>query len=510
MDNGSGVVASGMDVADSQWAESRLFNRDLAPAGAAERTWGTWHFAALWVGVSVCIPTYTLAAGMITQGMTWWQALITVTLGNVIVLVPIVLNAHAGTRYGIPFPVLLRSSFGVWGANIPALMRAIVACGWFGIQTWIGGSAIYVLHAVIFGFTPAGPADLIPGIGLSLGQLACFLLFWAINLLVILRGIETLKWLETFAAPFLLAIGVGLLAWGVTAAGGFGVVLSADVVAKVRGGEAADFQFWSVFWPNLTAMVGFWATLALNIPDFTRFARRQRDQVLGQLIGLPTSMAFFAFIGIAVTAATVVIFGEAIWDPVQLIGRFPQVWVVGFSLFALTLATLSTNLAANVVSPANDFSNLWPRRIDFKTGGIITCVIGVLIMPWRLYNDLAAYIFTWLIGYGALLGSICGVMLADYHLLRRRRLVVEDLYRENGVYSFGGSGYNWRALVALAAGIVPNVPGFLAQASHGAIEVGAFWSELYTHAWFVSLFIAGGVHWLLGRLSPPADLRDAP
>ncbi|MEO1086130.1 MAG: cytosine permease, partial [Acidobacteriota bacterium] len=321
-------------------------------------------------------------------------------------------------------------------------------------------------------------------------------------------GIETLKWLETWAAPFLLAIGLGLLYWGVSSAGGFGVVLSDEVVAKVRGGAATDFDFWRVFWPNLTALVGLWATLAINIPDFTRFARSQRDQILGQLIGLPTAMALFAFIGIAVTASTVVIFGEAIWDPVQLIGRFPQAGVVVFALFALSLATLSTNLAANVVSPANDFSNLWPRRIDFRRGGIITCVIGVAIMPWRLYNDLAAYVFTWLIGYGALLGAVCGVMLVDYHLLRRRRLAVDDLYREDGVYSFRG-GFNWRALTALALGIAPCVPGFVAQVSQGAVQVPVFFNEIYAHAWFVSVAVAGGVHGLLTVLFPPEGLDAA-
>jgi NCS1 family nucleobase:cation symporter-1 len=329
---------------------SRLYNEDLAPVPPGERSWGMWNIAALWVGMAVCIPTYTIAAGLISQGMSWTQALFTVTLGNLIVLAPMVLNAHAGTKYGIPFPVLLRSSFGTFGANVPALMRALVACGWFGIQTWIGGEAIYTLHAVIFGFDPAGPADLLPVLGLSWGQLACFLLFWAINIGVIVAGIDTIKWLETLAAPFLLLIGVGLLWWGVGEAGGFGVVLSDATIARVRGGLPGEFDFWAVFWPNLTAMVGFWATLSLNMPDFTRYARSQRDQMLGQLVGLPTTMAFYTFIGIAVTSATVVIFGEAIWDPVQLLGRFDSPVVVGFSLFVLTLATLSTNIAANVVA----------------------------------------------------------------------------------------------------------------------------------------------------------------
>ena len=483
--------------------QSPLYNEDLAPVPAERRSWGLWHIAALWVGMAVCIPTYTLAAGLISQGMTWGQALFTITLGNLIVLIPMMLNAHAGAKYGIPFPVLIRSSFGTLGANIPALMRALVACGWFGIQTWIGGSAIYVLLTVLFGFEPAGPGDLIPVVGLSWGQLSCFLVFWAINIAVILAGIDTIKWLETLAAPFLLLVGVGLLWWGVSAGGGFGQVLSDETVAAVRGGLVGDFNFWAVFWPNLTAMVGFWATLSLNIPDFTRYARSQRDQVLGQAIGLPTTMALYSFVGIAVTSATVLVFGEAIWDPVLLLGRFDSKLIVGFALFALTIATLSTNIAANVVSPANDFSNLWPRVITFKRGGLITGVIGILIFPWRLYTDLSNYIFTWLIGYSALLGSIAGVMLVDYFLIRRSQLDTDALYQPDGPYAFGGSGFNWRALVAMAAGILPNVPGFLAQASGGSIAVAPIFDALYPYAWFVSLLLSGLVHLGLTRAFPP-------
>lgn len=491
-------------------ASSPLYNKDLAPVPLSERTWGLWHLAALWVGMAVCIPTYTLAAGMISQGMSWKQALGTIALGNLIVLVPMMANAHAGTRYGIPFPVLLRSSFGTRGANIPALMRALVACGWFGIQTWIGGSAIYSLFVVLFDASPAGPESALPVLGISAGQLACFLLFWAINIAIILAGIETIKWLEAFAAPVLLAIGLGLLAWAVSSAGGFSVVLSEETLARVRGSLQGDFRFWSVFWPNLTAMVGFWATLSLNIPDFSRYAKRQKDQMLGQLIGLPTTMTLFAFIGIAVTCATVVLYGEAVWDPVQLLTRFPSPAVVVFSLFALTLATLSTNIAANVVSPANDFSNLSPRRINFKQGGLITGALGIVIMPWRLYNDLGNYIFTWLIGYSALLGSIGGVMLADYFVVRGTRLAVNDLYLEEGAYSYGGRGFNWRALTAVGLGILPNVPGFLAQASGGAIGVSPFWNQLYTYAWFVSLAVSGPCHILLSRLFPPSPVVPAP
>jgi NCS1 family nucleobase:cation symporter-1 len=486
---------------------SFLWNKDLAPTDAEHRTWSIWNIAALWVGMAVCIPTYMLAAGLIDQGMTWWQALLTVTLGNLIVLVPMLLNAHAGTKYGIPFPVLLRASFGTIGSNIAALMRAVVACGWFGIQTWIGGSAIYALHAVIFGFTPVDPAAnpelIIPMIGLSWGQLGCFFLFWAINIVVIIMGIESIKWLETLAAPFLLLIGLALLIWGVAQAGGFGVIFSEATVAQIRSAVPGEFNFWVVFWPSLTAMVGFWATLSLNIPDFTRFARTQRDQALGQLIGLPTTMALFAFIGIAVTCATVVIFGEAVWDPVALIGRFDNVAVVAFALFGLTIATLSTNIAANVVAPANDFSNVAPRLISFRTGGIITGIIGILIMPWKLLADLGAYIFTWLIGYGALLGAIGGVMIADYYLIRRARLNADALYDPAGEYAFGGSGFNWRAIVALLVAILPNVPGFLNAASNGRFVILEGLHAIYPYAWFVGFTIAFVLHIALTAVFPP-------
>jgi nucleobase:cation symporter-1, NCS1 family len=488
-------------------SQSSLYNEDLAPVGLSDRSWSKWAIAALWVGMAVNIPTYTLSAGMISQGMSWEQALLVIALGNLIVLIPMVLNAHAGTEYGIPFPVILRASFGTRGANIPALMRALVACGWFGIQTWIGGSAIYTLLSVIFGFEPAGAADMLPIIGLSWGQLASFLLFWAFNIVIILSGINSVKWLESLAAPFLLLVGLGLLWWAVSEAGGFSVVLSDATVAKVRGTLTGDYSFWAVFWPNLTAMVGFWATLSLNIPDFSRYAHSQRDQILGQFIGLPTTMTLYAFIGITVTSASVVIFGEAVWDPVLLLGRFENPLVVGFALFGLTIATLSTNIAANVVSPANDFSNLWPRRINFKMGGLITGVIGVIIFPWKLYTDLANYIFTWLIGYSALLGSIAGVMLVDYFIIRKMKLLVEELYREDGVYSYGGSGINSRAVIATLAGILPNVPGFLAQASGGGIHVPGIFHSIYTYAWFVSLFVAGLVYLLLMKYSGGRDAQ---
>ncbi len=484
----------------SEMSNSDLYNEDLAPTTMAQRKWSMWNIASLWIGMAVCIPTYMLAAGLIDSGMSWQEAMFTIILGNTIVLVPMVLNAHAGTKYGIPFPVMLRASFGPIGSNIAALMRAIVACGWFGIQTWIGGSAIYTLLGVLFGLQPGVDDQVISWLGISFPQFGCFMIFWLINVAIILAGIESIRWLETLSAPFLILVGFGLLYWAVDAAGGFGVILSAETVAKIKSASGTqNASFWKIFFPALTGMVGFWATLSLNIPDFTRFARSQKDQILGQFLGLPTTMAIYSFIGIAVTCATVVIFGQAIWDPVQLLARFDAPLIVILSLLSIIIATLTTNIAANVVSPANDFSNLRPTLISFKTGGLITAVMGIVIMPWRLTSDLGNYIFIWLIGYSALLGPIGGIMICDYFILRRQKLKVEDLYSRNGIYSYR-NGINWKAVLVLFLAILPNVPGFINAATKTAIFP-AFFDQLYTYSWFVGLSLAMTLYYLLMRKS---------
>jgi nucleobase:cation symporter-1, NCS1 family len=485
MADGSVVELSADELA--QIKTHPTYNDDIAPTAIAQRTWGLWNIAALWVGMSVCIPTYTLASDLIKQGMSWWQADLTILLGNCIVLIPMVLNAHAGTKYGIPFPVLARASFGVRGSNIPAMLRAFVACGWFGIQTWIGGWAIFELAKTVWPSLPAGdPHALFPGAV----PFACFILFWLVNLYFIWNGTESIRWMETLAAPFLILCGLALLAWAYVRSGGWGPMLSQGDHFATRG------AFFKAFFPGLTAMVGYWATLSLNIPDFTRFAKSQRDQVLGQAVGLPTTMTLFAFIGSAVTSATIFIFGKAIWDPVALVAKIGHVGVVVIALFALSVATLSTNIAANVVSPANDLSNLAPRRISFRTGGIITAVVGILIMPWRLYSDPTGYIFTWLIGYSALLGPIGGILVSDYFVLRRTRLQVVAMFQDGGPYRYRG-GYNPKAIVALVIAILPNVPGFLGQI--GLLHAGAFWSSLYSYAWFTGFIVAGSLYYVLMR-----------
>jgi NCS1 family nucleobase:cation symporter-1 len=421
--------------------------------------------------------------------MSWWQAVLTIFLGNCVVLLPMVLNAHAGTKYGIPFPVYCRPSFGVVGANVPAILRALVACGWFGIQAWIGGWAIFKILALYFRSWEAMPPAFL---GISLPQLGCFLFFWGINMFVIHKGIDSIRVLLNIKAPLLIALGLALLFWAYKNAGGFGPML--DKPSAFAEGQPKAGQFLSFFFPALTGMIGFWATLSLNIPDFTRYAYSQRDQLVGQAAGLPTTMGLFSFIGVAVTSATVIIYGETIWDPVVLITRFKSPVLLVIALVSLCIATLATNIAANVVSPANDFANLWPSKITFRTGGYITGVIGILIQPWKLVADPTGYIFTWLVGYSALLGAIGGVLICDYYVLRKTKLDLVKLYEKNGPYWYSG-GWNPKAIVALLAGILPNLPGFLGTIK--VMEVGAFWMKLYNYAWFVGFAISFAVYGVL-------------
>jgi NCS1 family nucleobase:cation symporter-1 len=455
----------------------------MAPVPAEERTWRARDLAVLWISMSACVPTYMLASSLIDGGMNWSDAVLTIFLGNCIVLVPMALNAHAGTRYGIPFPVYCRAAFGLRGANVPALMRALVACGWFGIQTWIGGMALHTLLAVWFPeWTDAPP---IAGLDITMPQAGCFLAFWFVNIVVVWRGIDTIRVLLNIKAPLLIALGLALLAWAYVQAGGFGPMLSQPSAFEV--GQPKEGLFWAFFFPALTANVSFWATLALNIPDFSRYARSQRDQIVGQALGLPPTMALYSFIGVAVTSATVVIYGSAIWDPVQLLTKFENHAVLIVAMLSLCLATLATNIAANVVSPANDFAHLKPKWISFRIGGLITGVIGLVIQPWRLVANAGVYINTWLIGYSLLLGACGGVLIADYWVLRRGCLDLRGLYRRDGPYWYTG-GFNPIALIALAAGIAPCLPGFAAAAK--LVEVPAFWSDLYAYAWFVSFGVS--------------------
>ncbi len=515
-----GIQELTVDVSGSPY-----FSPDMGPVNRAGRRWGMKDIAVLWISMSACIPTYMLASGLINGGMNWWQAVLTIFLGNVIVLMPMVLNAHAGTKYGIPFPVYCRASFGIRGANIPALLRAFVACGWFGIQTWIGGGAIYrIFTAFIPAWEQLPKYFGEPGVansGVNLAQLGCFLAFWLVNMWVIYMGIESIRILLNIKAPLLIILGLALLAWAYIRAEGFGKML--ETPSQFALGQPQEGKFWSFFVIALTGNVGFWATLALNIPDFSRYARSQRDQVWGQALGLPTTMGLYSFIGVAVTSAAFVIYPnlppeqkQNLWDPVFLLSLFSNKAVLVFAMCALALATLATNIAANVVSPANDFAHLWPKRISFRIGGFITGVIGILIQPWRLAMPMPrVYIGKWLVGYSSLLGAVGGVLIADYFVIRRTRLNQAGLYQQSGPYWYTG-GFNLLGVIALLAGIGLCVPGFLAAVGFVALQsdatagaelhrIPAFWGDLYSYAWFTSFGTAFVLYIVLMLCCGPRD-----
>jgi nucleobase:cation symporter-1, NCS1 family len=478
---------------------SPLWNKDLAPTRLEQRTWSTWNIAALWIGMSVVISTYMIAGDMIEAGMNWWQAMLTVMLGNTIVLIPMCLNAHAGTKYGVAFPVLLRASFGTKGTNIPAMLRAIVACGWFGIQTWLGAQAIDVLVGMMF---PAWKNMSASALGVQAHTWIAFFAFWLIQVYFIIAGLEGIKHLESWASPILLIGGLVLLWWCVVhpKVGGLGKALDASTLLQKH-----HKPFWSIFPGFLTGAVGYWSTLSLNIPDFTRYARSQKSQMLGQAIGLPTTMTAFAFIGIATTAATVLIFGRAIPNPVELMENFSSVWVVLFATVVIFFAQLTTNMAANVVSPSNDFSNLNPRLISFVTGGLITAVLGIVMMPWKLMASAGAYVFTWLVGYSGLMGAIGGIMICDYWVLRRQKLDLPELFNPQGKYAYT-NGFNWRAISTLVAAVVPCVPGFLNAATGGRIYAPPALIALYNYAWFFTFAVGFLLYWFL--MSGHPNLRE--
>lgn len=462
-----------MSTAVTKKLDSTLANDDLAPTTHAHRTWGTYNYIALWFSMSMEITTYQLASSLIAKGMDWKQAVGTVALGNLIVLIPMLLNAHAGAKYGIPFPVFIRAPFGVRGANVPAIMRALVACGWFGIQSWIGGQAIHAMLIVVW-----------PSVAhVEWALWACFMGFWLLNMAVVWRGVESIRYIQGFGAPFMFVMAAALLMWVRIKAGSFGVMLQTP--SKFHSWH----EFLPVFFPTLTGMVGYWATLALNIPDFTRYSKSQGAQIIGQGFGLPVAMTLYTFVGIAVTSASVVIFGEPIWNPITLIARFGQPFVAFLALIAILIATLNVNIGANVVSPSNDFSNIYPRLISYRTGGMITGFLGLAMQPWKLLATPDAFIIGWLSGYGGLMGPIAGIMICDYFFIRKTRLSLYSLYHREGIYHYT-KGINPRAMIALVFGVVVALIGIFVPSLR----------FLYDYSWFVGFFLAGAVYALLMRI----------
>jgi NCS1 family nucleobase:cation symporter-1 len=476
-----GIVTLTDDAAREASANADLWNDDLRPCTPAEHSWRASRFASLWIGMCLCIPTYSLASGMISLGMNWWEAVLTIFTGSAIVLIPILLVAHAGTRYGIPYPVFARLWFGTRGAHVPALARAIIGAGWFGINSWFGGLA---LDAIVSRLLPSWSA-------LGGHTFVAFGAFWLLNVGIAMRGPQAIGRLAAVAAPTLAVAALALFAWGMSAAGGVGPMLAAP--ATLHGGA-----FWAAFFPSVIGVIAFWATLALNIPDYSRYAVSQRAQLRGQLV-MPFVMAGFSFIGIAVTSATLAVFGKALWNPVELIVKFPTI-VVLIGGIVVILSSITINVGANVMAPARAFENLWPSRITFALGAVLTGLLSLLMQPWYVLSTFATYVFTWLGTYGTLLGPFDGIAIADYWLVRELRLDLFQLYSRDGRYDYAG-GWNVHAIAALIVGWIPPLLG-LWEIRHAPAGGQAPLGFLWQGGWLFSIIVAGLVYAWLMRNSP--------
>lgn len=470
--------------------DGALSNDDLKPISVEQRTFSGLEMTTLWIGLVVGVPAYYLAGSLVDLGMAWWQGIATVVAANIILLGPLVLTGDPGTRYGIPFQVLARSSFGIRGAHIPTLLRALVGCGWYGIESWIGGQAIFLLLPKII--KESTMSRTLPWLGTSPLEFGCFIVFWLAQMAIVWRGIDGIRELEKYSAPILILLASWLLIWSYVKAGGFGHMLSLS-------SRLSSSEFWALFFPSLTANISFWAPVALNIPDFTRYAKSQKDQIIGQA-GLPIFMGAFTFVGLAVTSSTTVIFGHLISNPIQLLGEIGGFWTMILAIFGISLATVTTNIAANVLAPANALVNLSPSFFTFRRGALLTAILGIVCQPWRLLKSSESFIYTWLVGYAALLGPIGGIILADYYLVQSKKLSIKELYSlsPSGAYFYSG-GYNLAALTALLLGILPVIPGFLQKV--GILSsIPESLVVVYNNAWLFSFFSAGLLHWIFTLL----------
>ncbi|MCH7637728.1 MAG: NCS1 family nucleobase:cation symporter-1 [Proteobacteria bacterium] len=467
-----------LDVGDDI-ANSPRYNEDIAPTKAVQRTWTKWNVASLWVGMAICVPTYMLG-GILTAGfhLSVSEALWTILIANVIVLIPLTLNAFPGTRYGIPCPVVLRASFGIIGSNVPSLIRAIVACGWFGIQTLFGGIAIHLLFSAF--------SDSWAALG-GTGEVIGFFIFWVANITVVIRGSESIKHLEALAAPMLLAVAVGLIIWAAPK-------VSIVEVLSAPADRAADASFWPLFGAGLTAMVGFWATLSLNIPDFSRFAKSQRAQITGQIIGLPLTMLMFSGLGVILTAASFELVGETISDPINLIGKIESPFWVVLAMLVIILATISTNTAANIVSPTNVFQNVAPKYINENKGVILTGIIGIALMGWELMKRLGwletdisveSLYSNWLLGYSSLLGPIAGIMIVDYFAIKGQKYDLLALYQDNAGYPAWNKAGMTAFLIPVSLTLIAITTGKL--------------SWFYDYGWFTGSILGGLIYYFVAR-----------
>ncbi|QSO47406.1 NCS1 family nucleobase:cation symporter-1 [Alicyclobacillus mengziensis] len=428
--------------------DEALSNANLRPIAQSERKWSWYSYMALWMGMVHNIFNYEVAASLIVLGMNIWQALLTIFVADLILMVPLALNGYVGNKYGIPFPVFARLAFGVFGANIPALIRAFVAIGWFGVQSFLGSTA---LNALLILLIPSWSHMSGTFLGLPGNGWIALLLFWVLQGVVATHGMDVIRRFENWAGPVILIVMLGLVVWAVTVLHGMGPIFTEPSKFKSSG------AFWAVFGPGVISVIGSWASMGLNIPDFTRFSRSTKDQVVGQFVGLPITTFVFSLMASFITSATIVAFGSAIWDPVQLLQHFKSPVVLILGAAALTIATMSVNVASNLVSPIYDLINAFPRKLNFRSAAIVSMVIAFVIMPWKLMQSPQG-IDTLLNTAGAFLGPATGIVIADFWLLRTRRVKLTDLYTREGVYRYS-KGFNVTAIVVLIISMLVSFAG---------------------------------------------------
>lgn len=434
------------DAVKETLRSSKYYNQDLAPTLDSQRNWTAYNLAACWVGMNVCIPAYQMASSAVSMGLSWWLSLLLVALGNCIVLVPILLNAHVGTKYGVPFPVYARTAFGIRGAQIPSFVRTIIGIGWTGILIWQGAESLQVAMCLI-----------IPGwSSIAAGQWIMFAVFWALNIGIAYAGSNALKKFESIATPLLGITCAALLYWGikVVVTGGYTMSQALNAVTVPE-----DFNLSETVVACLVANIAFYSTWALNIPDLSRYCKDQKSQVRGQLFGMPGSMVAIAFIGVFITGVTALKFGRAYWDPNQIVEAIGSPGAAIFAAFAISLATLTTNVTTNILPPVNGLCNLWPKGITYKRSVVIVGILTIIMQPWKLVSDPSGYIYNWLGTYGALTGPIASILIYDYYFVKKKRLALDELYLGQGSRYWYKNGFNIRAIAAWGLAILLPVLG---------------------------------------------------
>ncbi|MCQ6278491.1 NCS1 family nucleobase:cation symporter-1 [Bacillus sp. EB600] len=437
-----------METKGVQNYDSRLMNEDLKPIPKGQRKWTWFSYMALWMGIVHNIFNYSVAASLIVLGMNIWQALLTIFVANIVLMVPLALNGHAGSKFGISFPIYARLSFGVFGANVPALIRAFVAIGWFGIQSYLGAMALNVLMLKVIPFW----SDLSTVFfGLPINSWISLIAFWILEAVLAIHGMEVIRRFENWAGPVILVLMLGLVYWAYNILHGVGPILHQPSKFHSVG------EFLPVFFPAVITVVGSFATMALNIPDFTRFSRSSKDQVIGQILGLPITTFFFSLMSAFITSATVIAYGKAIWDPVELFKHFDNTIVLVIGAACLAAATISVNVAANLVSPIYDLINAFPKKLNYKRSAIISIVLAFLIMPWKLMQSPDS-VHLLLNTAGAFLGPATGIVIADFWIIRKCQVSVDDLYKVEGIYEYK-KGFNIYALITMVVGMILSFGG---------------------------------------------------